>query len=62
MDTKKIEKMEYEAPVTNVYELISEGCILSGSNTGANITDISGGVTIVTRTSEFNSVSSERGF
>lgn len=54
--------MEYEAPVTNVYELISEGCILSGSNTGANITDISGGVTIGTRTSEFNSVSSERGF
>lgn len=62
MKTKReIEKMEYEAPVANVYELMSEGCILSASN-GGTITDIEEGVTIGTRTSTFNSMPSERPF
>lgn len=60
MDTKKIEKMEYEAPVTNVYELISEGCILSGS--GDQLTDIGSGGEIGSRSTQFSAISSDRGF
>lgn len=62
MKTKENEKMEYEAPISKVYKLISEGCILSGSDTGANITDIETGGELGTRTSTFNSMPSERPF
>lgn len=62
MNTKKeIEKMEYEAPVAKVYELMTEGCILSASN-GGTITDIETGGELGTRTSTFNSMPSERPF
>lgn len=58
MKTKReIEKMEYEAPVANVYELMSEGCILACS-----LPDIGEGGQIGTRSTEFGVMSSERGF
>lgn len=60
MKTKENEKMEYEAPAMNVYELISEGCILSAS--GDQLTDIGTGGEIGSRSTQFSAISSDRGF
>lgn len=62
MNTKKeIEKMEYEAPVAKVYELMTEGCILTGSGEG-QLENIGQGGQLGTRSTEFSVMSSERGF
>lgn len=61
MKTKENEKMEYEAPTVNVYELMSEGCILSASN-GDQLTDIGTGGEIGSRSTQFSAISSDRGF